>query len=219
MKTTAEQQSQHQETGSQPSEQDVGAATSGPGISPSVPATASTPATAGQGLSSADMVKAATKALSAVGSGGRGAGSSLSSGLMIDGFLVPPHVLQALQVCASARKATQQSDPYIYASTCMHACAWTHSAVVAVSWPLHRHSTAVKCSEPGIRGVYPGVSHAWPCNVQRLDLQELRLQAGRSPGAAPPEPALQDILAAAAPQAVAKSAEGVFWNLDFTSSC
>lgn len=104
MQPKVDQQKQHQDTGSQPSEQDVGAATSGPGISPSVPAAASTAATAGQGLSSADIVKAATKALSAVDSGGRGAGSSLSSGLMIDGFLVPPHVLQALQVCA---KATQ----------------------------------------------------------------------------------------------------------------
>ena len=101
---------------------------------------------------------------------------------------------------------------FVQAHACMHACMCLDTlCFVAVSWPLHRHSTAAKCSEPDTGGVYPGVSHAWPCNVQRLDLQELRLQAGRSPGAAQSEPALQDILAAAAPQDLVKSAEGESW--------
>jgi uncharacterized coiled-coil protein SlyX len=135
MEPAADQQIQHLETEARPPDQDVGAASGAAETKPLGSGMAAVPVTAEQVLSSAEVVKAATKALSTAGTSGRGAGSSFSSGLMIDGFLVPPHVLQALQ--------------------------------------------------------------------------ELRLQAGRSPGAAPPQPALQDIAAAPGPQAAATSNTGL----------
>ena len=121
MQAAADQQSQPLETEVRSPEQDVGAATGAAGVGPLGPGVAALPATAGQVLSNADVVKAATKALSAVGSGGRGAGSSSSSGLMIDGFLVPPHVLQALQVHSVADvAAVTRALTYLFA--CTHVC-------------------------------------------------------------------------------------------------
>jgi hypothetical protein len=126
MQADAAQQSQDVESGGSPPQRDASAAASAAGSSAPVSGTSSLPAAAGQAqMSSADLVRAATKALNAAGSGSRGAtaGSSASSGLMIDGFLVPPHVLQALQVCTPALRGGHSSTQDVCMQ--MHACAQT----------------------------------------------------------------------------------------------
>jgi hypothetical protein len=102
-----------------------------------------------------------------------------------------------LQVCTPAHEGDTAAIRTYACRLCMRTnfcrslqlllCRWLHNLMLS-------HYGDVTC---------------WSCNVQRLDLQELRLQAGRSPGAAPPEPALQqDIKAAPAPHPPAEPVAG-----------
>lgn len=72
------------------------------------------------------------------------AGGTASSGLMIDGFLVPPHVLQALQVCLHA-------DGMLHA---VHACRSTpgpcqlHALHMCVR--MHGLDASLSANTPGL---------------------------------------------------------------------